>query len=164
MGDDMVIHVNGPRKGNGFSGMKMKSSSSKSCSSVTKVCSAECLGLNGGSIKTCLDCFLNGNPLYVYDYNCNVVRWHIEEHDGRIKLPEEVVELAYNELRLNEFCAGYHLLGRNCEHFATFCKTGLAFSMQAILFKSWISAGAFNKIRSLKLGFLLFLEKRKINC
>lgn len=51
--------------------------------------------------------------LYVYDY----------------KLPKEVIELADKELKRKEFCARYHLLGSNCEHFATLCETGMAFSM-----------------------------------
>ena len=40
--------------------------------------------------------------------------------------PEETVRLARS--RLGE--TGYHLLFNNCEHFATWCKTGKAYSRQ----------------------------------
>ena len=157
VGDDLVIHVNGPRKRSAYSSTKMKSSSSASSLYHDTCQNNGCQkGFNCGTIKTCLDCFLDGHSLYVYDYECIVVRQHVEQNDGCIKSPEEVIESATSELQRKEFCAGYDLLGRNCEHFATLCKTGLAFSMQSILLKAKVdasltkltamfSAAAFNK-------------------
>ena len=57
-----------------------------------------------------------------------------------MNLPEEVIEFATSELQRKEFCSGYSLFGCNCEHFATLCKTGLALSMQSILFKVKVAA------------------------
>lgn len=41
--------------------------------------------------------------------------------------PDEVIERARSRIGEKE----YHLIGKNCEHFATWCKTGKAFSRQA---------------------------------
>lgn len=65
-----------------------------------------------------------------------------------IKLPEEVIEFANSDLQRKEFCSGYSLLGSNCEHFATLCKTGLAFSMQSILLKAKVDA-SLTKLRAM---------------
>ena len=63
--------------------MKMKSSPS-----ATNVCPANCQnnqkGFKGWTIKTCLDCFLDGHSLYVYDYECYTVRQHVEQNGGYI--------------------------------------------------------------------------------
>lgn len=72
--------------------------------------------------------------------SCNIVRPHVEQNGGCIKLPEDVIEFPSSELQRKEFCAGYNLLGSNCEHFATLCKTGWAFSMQSILLKAKVDA------------------------
>lgn len=45
---------------------------------------------------------------------------------GRSKTPDDVVRAAHSRLGEN----GYHLFGNNCEHFASWCKTGVAKSEQ----------------------------------
>ncbi|KAH9699090.1 lrat domain-containing protein [Citrus sinensis] len=134
VGDDLVIHVNGPRKRSAYSSTKMKSSSSASSVYHATCQNNGCQkGFNCGTIKTCLDCFLDGHSLYVYDYECSIVRQYVIQYGGCIKSPEEVIEFATSKLQRKDFCAGYNLLVSNCEHFATLCKTGLAFSMQSII-------------------------------
>ncbi|KAL3856990.1 hypothetical protein ACJMK2_011694 [Sinanodonta woodiana] len=48
-----------------------------------------------------------------------------------ICLADEVVATTAKNLVTNPECWGpYHLIDNNCEHFATYCKTGKAFSLQ----------------------------------
>lgn len=103
MGDDTVIHFLPPAK---------QSNSSVPC----KRC-GHTPSLHYGIVRTCVDCFLDRHSLYIND--C-----------GGCKPPSEVVKTAM------EFCDGirsfgeYDLLNNNCEHFATFCKTGEKSSQQ----------------------------------
>ncbi|KAG8648113.1 hypothetical protein MANES_09G150701v8, partial [Manihot esculenta] len=66
--------------------------------------------VNRGVVKTCLDCFLSEDKLYVKQY------------DGNLIPCNETVEIAYDLLE-NGF-GQYDLAVNNCEHFATFCKKG----------------------------------------
>lgn len=65
--------------------------------------------------RTSLETFARGNPVYVAKYN-----------DGFGYIPDAVVERA--ESRLGE--RKYNLLFNNCEHFASWCKTGVSESQQ----------------------------------
>lgn len=65
--------------------------------------------------RTSLATFSQGNPIYVKEYS-----------KGFCFIPEVVVERA--EKRLGE--DKYNLLFNNCEHFATWCKTGINDSKQ----------------------------------
>ncbi|XP_044478955.1 protein LEAD-SENSITIVE 1-like [Mangifera indica] len=97
VGDGIVIHFLAPAK---------QSNSSVPC----KRC-GHTPRLHYGIVRTCVDCFLDGHSLYI-------------NYWGDCKPPYEVVKTAM------EFCDGirsfgeYELLNNNCEHFATFCKTG----------------------------------------
>ncbi|MCC0177843.1 lecithin retinol acyltransferase family protein [Waterburya agarophytonicola K14] len=65
--------------------------------------------------RTSLETFSRGNPVYVAEYG-----------DGFGYIPDAVVERA--ESRLGEH--KYNLLFNNCEHFASWCKTGVSQSQQ----------------------------------
>ncbi len=65
--------------------------------------------------RTTLETFSKGNPVYVADYG-----------EGFGYIPNVVVERA--ESRLGE--RKYNLLFNNCEHFASWCKTGVSESQQ----------------------------------
>lgn len=55
----------------------------------------------------------------------------IAEIDARIADPKRAVDVA----RKNMGRRGYNIYADNCEHFATYCKTGLAISFQSLLHK-----------------------------
>ncbi|KAJ0014131.1 hypothetical protein Pint_20450 [Pistacia integerrima] len=139
-GHGLVIHLKGPRKGTGkfiSSSSAMKSSSSSGWKSACPFSRQRFQNsIEGGIVITCVDCFLDGHSLYVYDYKCSAVSWYVEEQMSSVKSPQDVVDLAYGELYGNNIFGGYDLLDRNCEHFGTYCKTGVAFSMQSL----WVRA------------------------
>lgn len=65
--------------------------------------------------RTSLATFSMGNPIYVVEYS-----------DGFGYIPDVVVERAKSKLGERE----YNLLFNNCEHFASWCKTGISDSPQ----------------------------------
>lgn len=65
--------------------------------------------------RTSLETFSKGNPIYVTEYG-----------DGFGYIPDVVLERA--ESRLGE--KKYNFLFNNCEHFASWCKTGVSESQQ----------------------------------
>jgi hypothetical protein len=65
--------------------------------------------------QTDLATFSRGNPVYIAEYS-----------EGFGYIPDVVVERAKSRLREQE----YNLLSNNCEHFASWCKTGISDSKQ----------------------------------
>lgn len=65
--------------------------------------------------RTSLETFSRGNPVYVAKYS-----------DGFGYIPDVVVERAKSRLGEQK----YNLLFNNCEHFASWCKTGISDSKQ----------------------------------
>ncbi|MGL5831719.1 MAG: lecithin retinol acyltransferase family protein [Waterburya sp.] len=65
--------------------------------------------------RTSLATFSRGNPIYVAEYS-----------EGFGYIPDVVVERAKSRLGENN----YNLLSNNCEHFASWCKTGISDSKQ----------------------------------
>lgn len=65
--------------------------------------------------QTSLATFSRGNPIYVAEYS-----------EGFGYIPDVVVERAKSRLGENN----YNLLSNNCEHFASWCKTGISDSKQ----------------------------------
>jgi Lecithin retinol acyltransferase len=65
--------------------------------------------------QTSLSTFSRGNPIYVAEYS-----------EGFGYIPDVVVERAKSRLGENN----YNLLSNNCEHFASWCKTGISDSKQ----------------------------------
>lgn len=65
--------------------------------------------------RTSLETFSRGNPIYVAKYS-----------DGFGYIPDVVVERAKSRLGERD----YNLLSNNCEHFTSWCKTGISDSKQ----------------------------------
>ncbi|CAN8256104.1 unnamed protein product [Cochlearia groenlandica] len=86
--------------------------------------------LGGGVISSCLDCFLSGGNLYLFEYNVSKAVFVAKQRGGTCTTApsdswEDVVKRAEFLLSKNGF-GEYHLLDNNCEDFAIYCKTGLA--------------------------------------
>ncbi|CAN6869877.1 unnamed protein product, partial [Brassica oleracea] len=82
-----------------------------------------------GVISSCLDCFLAGGNLYLFQYDVSKAILVAKQRGGTCTTapsdpPEEVVHRARYLLWGNGF-GEYHLLDNNCEDFAIYCKTGL---------------------------------------
>ncbi|KAH0859605.1 hypothetical protein HID58_087866, partial [Brassica napus] len=82
-----------------------------------------------GVISSCLDCFLAGGNLYLFQYDVSKAILVAKQRSGTCTTapsdpPEEVVHRARYLLSGNGF-GEYHLLDNNCEDFAIYCKTGL---------------------------------------
>ena len=74
--------------------------------------------------STDLATFSQGNPIYVAEYS-----------EGFGYIPDAVVERAESRLGEQE----YNLLFNNCEHFASWCKTGVSDSRQVRNFLPFVS-------------------------
>ncbi|KAL3728031.1 hypothetical protein ACJRO7_032737 [Eucalyptus globulus] len=94
-----------------------------------------------GVIKTCLDCFRrDGNTLqsiHYFMYGVPLLSFLLKKRGSCSTItctrsPEKVVEAAYELLRSDGF-GQYDLTSNNCEHFATYCQTGVRASMQTTL-------------------------------
>ncbi|CAH8362190.1 unnamed protein product [Eruca vesicaria subsp. sativa] len=82
-----------------------------------------------GVMTSCLDCFLAGGNLYLFQYNVSKAILVAKQRGGTCTTapsdpPEDVVHRARFLLSCNGF-GEYHLLDNNCEDFAIYCKTGL---------------------------------------
>ncbi|EOA21321.1 hypothetical protein CARUB_v10001682mg [Capsella rubella] len=81
-----------------------------------------------GVISSCLDCFLAGGNLYLFEYGVSPAFFLAKQRGTcttAISGPcDEVISRAEFLLLRNGFGA-YHLFENNCEDFATYCKTGL---------------------------------------
>ncbi|KAI6692687.1 hypothetical protein NL676_020397 [Syzygium grande] len=91
-----------------------------------------------GVIKTCLNCFRRGretlHSIHYFMYGAPRLGLLLKNSGTCSTLscsrsPEQVVEAAYELLRSNGF-GKYDLTGNNCEHFATYCQTGVRASVQ----------------------------------
>ncbi|KAI5076272.1 hypothetical protein GOP47_0008337 [Adiantum capillus-veneris] len=83
---------------------------------------------SNGVVVSCVDCFLNGWPLYKFEYGVDAARFFVKARGGTCTLarsdpPEEVLHRAL--YLLDNGFGGYHLFRNNCEDFAMYCKTGL---------------------------------------
>ncbi|KAL1218096.1 Protein LEAD-SENSITIVE 1 [Cardamine amara subsp. amara] len=81
-----------------------------------------------GVISSCLDCFLAGGNLYLFEYNVSPVMLLAKQRGGTCTIApsdpcDDVISRAEYLLWRNGFGA-YNLLDNNCEDFATYCKTG----------------------------------------
>ncbi|KFK25863.1 hypothetical protein AALP_AA8G172000 [Arabis alpina] len=82
-----------------------------------------------GVICSCLDCFLSGGNLYLFQYNVSKAIFVAKQRGGTCTIAtsdpsDEVVSRAKFLLTSNGFGV-YNLLDNNCEDFAIYCKTGL---------------------------------------
>ncbi|XP_068335979.1 protein LEAD-SENSITIVE 1-like [Pyrus communis] len=81
-----------------------------------------------GVISSCIDCFLSGGDLYLFEYGVNPVFFIAKARGGTCTLarsdpPEDVLHRA-SFLLQNGF-GSYDIFKNNCEDFAIYCKTGL---------------------------------------
>lgn len=81
-----------------------------------------------GVISSCIDCFLSGGDLYLFQYAVSPVFFLAKARGGTCTLaasdpPADVLHRA-SYLLQNGF-GGYHIFKNNCEDFAIYCKTGL---------------------------------------
>ncbi|KAK9993653.1 hypothetical protein SO802_023356 [Lithocarpus litseifolius] len=81
-----------------------------------------------GVISSCLDCFLSGGDLYLYEYDVTRNFFLAKARGGTCTLassepPEQVIHRAFYFLRKG--FGVYDVIKNNCEDFALCCKTGL---------------------------------------
>ncbi|GAB2217896.1 hypothetical protein Droror1_Dr00001110 [Drosera rotundifolia] len=81
-----------------------------------------------GVISSCLDCFLSGGNLYLFEYGVSPAFFLAKARGGTCTLadcdpPDHVLHRALYLLE-NGF-GGYNIFSNNCEDFAVYCKTGL---------------------------------------
>ncbi|EEF31828.1 protein LEAD-SENSITIVE 1 [Ricinus communis] len=81
-----------------------------------------------GVISSCLDCFLAGGNLYLFEYGVSPAIFLAKARGGTCTLaksdpPEDVLYRVFYLLE-NGFGV-YHIFKNNCEDFAIYCKTGL---------------------------------------
>ncbi|KAL8479449.1 hypothetical protein ACS0TY_026372 [Phlomoides rotata] len=124
VGDGAVIHFMRPGQEVGTGSVFKGSVSSRS-----QVPCPNCIPTHAahGVVSSCLNCFLAGDNLYLYEYEVSFVRF-ITTREGTcvptVPDPDEVVVHRAKYLLNNGF-GSYDVLMNNCEHFAFYCKTGL---------------------------------------
>ncbi|KAG4935089.1 hypothetical protein AAZX31_18G047200 [Glycine max] len=81
-----------------------------------------------GVICSCLDCFLSGGDLYLFEYSVSPAFFLAKARGGTCTtaFSDPTDEVLHRALFLleNGF-GGYHVFKNNCEDFAIYCKTGL---------------------------------------
>ncbi|XP_015698974.2 protein LEAD-SENSITIVE 1-like isoform X2 [Oryza brachyantha] len=102
-----------------------------------------------GVITSCLDCFLDGGNLYMFDYAVSPAFFLAKARGGTCTLaasdPADVVIHRAQHLLNNGF-GMYSLFKNNCEDFAIYCKTGL-------LVETSFSVGRSGQLASLTAAF-----------
>ncbi|KAF0889701.1 hypothetical protein E2562_030177 [Oryza meyeriana var. granulata] len=102
-----------------------------------------------GVIMSCLDCFLYGGNLYLFDYAVSPAFFLAKARGGTCTLaasdPADVVIHRAQHLLNNGF-GMYSLFKNNCEDFAIYCKTGL-------LVETAFSVGRSGQLASLTAAF-----------
>ncbi|XP_059644866.1 protein LEAD-SENSITIVE 1-like [Cornus florida] len=81
-----------------------------------------------GVISSCIECFLSGGELYLFQYSVSPVLYIAKVRGGTCTLaasdpPNDVLHRA--EFLLHNGFGVYHIFKNNCEDFAIYCKTGL---------------------------------------
>ncbi|GAV61716.1 LRAT domain-containing protein [Cephalotus follicularis] len=117
-----------------------------------------------GVMCSCIDCFLSGGDLYLFEYNVSPVFFLAKARGGTCTLahsdsPEDVLHRA--SFLLENGFGGYNIFKNNCEDFAIYCKTGLLVitsisvgrSGQAASFIAAASAIASSPLRFLTTSF-----------
>ncbi|KAM5558353.1 hypothetical protein ABKV19_020186 [Rosa sericea] len=101
---------------------------------------------HGGGVMSCLDCFLSGDDLYLFEYGVTKALFIAKARGGTCTLassdPSEHVLLRAKYLLKNGF-GSYSLFKNNCEDFAIYCKTGLLVNSSTGLGRSGQASTAF---------------------
>ncbi|KAG4135713.1 hypothetical protein ERO13_D08G233650v2 [Gossypium hirsutum] len=106
MGDGMVIHLRGAAK---------KLGELPGCHK----CGDKRVE-NGEIAKVCIDCFLDGGMIQIFDYGVPLLEFIARKR---------VISIATDLLERNDF-GPYDMFTNNSQHFAVYCKTGFATSFQ----------------------------------
>nr|CAD1816813.1 unnamed protein product [Ananas comosus var. bracteatus] len=130
VGDGMVIHFTraaGHEIGTGtFLDRIIFSSSPSNANTTCERCGDR--SEQQGVIISCLDCFLDGGNLYIFNYSVSPALFFAKARGGTCTLaasdPSDVVIHRAKYLLDNGF-GTYCLFKNNCEDFAIYCKTGL---------------------------------------
>ncbi|KAL6959756.1 hypothetical protein U1Q18_039911 [Sarracenia purpurea var. burkii] len=130
-GDGKVIHFTrgaGQEIGTGTVLDRIIFSSSPSHSSDTPCQQCGDQSRLDGVMSSCIDCFLSGGELYIFQYAVSPVLFLTKARGGTCTLaasdpPEDVLHRA--EFLLKNGFGGYNIFKNNCEDFAIYCKTGL---------------------------------------
>ncbi|PKA52677.1 hypothetical protein AXF42_Ash001658 [Apostasia shenzhenica] len=129
VGDDMVIHFTraaGQEIGTGtFLDNLLLSSSPSPTATTCERCGDQ--SKLQGVIKSCLDCFLAGGNLYIFEYEVSPAFFIAKARGGTCTMaasdpPDDVLHRAKS--LLNSGFGMYNLFKNNCEDFAIYCKTG----------------------------------------
>ncbi|OIW16114.1 hypothetical protein TanjilG_18829 [Lupinus angustifolius] len=131
VGDGMVIHFTrgaGQEIGTGSTVMDRFLFSSSPVHDTDNPCPKCGDQTRDGVISSCLDCFLSGGNLYLFEYDVSPVLFLAKARGGTCTLAssdpaEDVLSRALFLLE-NGF-GGYNIFKNNCEDFAIYCKTGL---------------------------------------
>ncbi|GFY87789.1 NC domain-containing protein-like protein [Actinidia rufa] len=131
VGDGMVIHFTrgaGQEIGTGTVLDRYIFSSSPSHPSDTPCPQCGDQSSLDGVLSSCIDCFLSGGDLYIFQYAVSPVLFIAKARGGTCTLassdPSEDVLHRADFLLKNGFGI-YHIFKNNCEDFAIYCKTGL---------------------------------------
>ncbi|KAI3756360.1 hypothetical protein L1987_56180 [Smallanthus sonchifolius] len=137
VGENKVIHFNGPEAANSGSGWNLSLSSLSSLPRKGQYCDDDDCALNrkssGGVSMCCLNCFLGTGSLYLYVYGASKLKFFIKLTTYQIQTgvmttassdPVQDVIARANYLLQHGF-GDYHLIKNNCEDFALYCKTSL---------------------------------------
>ncbi|KAK8951248.1 hypothetical protein KSP39_PZI003758 [Platanthera zijinensis] len=130
VGDGMVIHFTraaGQEMGTGtFLDKVLFSSSPAQTDTICERCGDQ--RKLQGVIRSCLDCFLAGDHLYIFEYNVSPVFFVAKARGGTCTIApsDSAADVMYRAKYLLEKGFGvYNLFKNNCEDFAIYCKTGL---------------------------------------
>ncbi|KAL2499119.1 NC domain-containing protein-related [Abeliophyllum distichum] len=120
--------------------------------------------MSDGVISSCLECFLHGGELYLFQYGVSPAMFLAKARGGTCTLatsdpPEDVLHRA--EYLLQNGFGAYNIFKNNCEDLAIYCKTGLIVftsisvgrSGQAASFLAAASAIVSSPLRFLTTGF-----------
>ncbi|KAL0919807.1 hypothetical protein M5K25_011927 [Dendrobium thyrsiflorum] len=130
IGDDTVIHFTraaGQEVGTGtFLDKLFLSSSPVPTGAICERCGDQ--SKLHGVIKSCIDCFLAGGKLYVFEYGVSTAFFIAKARGGTCTLaPSDPAEDVLHRAKslLDQGFGVYSLFKNNCEDFAIYCKTGL---------------------------------------
>lgn len=168
IGDGMVIHFTrgaGQEIGTGTVIDRLLLTSMPPNSSLRTSC-PRCGGQSRshGVISSCLNCFLSGGDLYLFEYGVSPAFFLAKARGGTCTLaqsdPSEQVLHRALFLLENGF-GNYNIFKNNCEDFAIYCKTGLLVftgigvgrSGQAASYMAAAGAVASSPLRFLTAGF-----------
>ncbi|XAR73639.1 hypothetical protein NMG60_11007677 [Bertholletia excelsa] len=125
-----------------------------------------------GVICSCLDCFLSGGDLYIFQYAVTPAFFLAKAQGGTCTLaasdaPEDVLHRA--EFLLKNGFGAYHMFKNNCEDFAIYCKTGLIIITTSSAGRSGqvasviAAANAFTSCSGLALGVGMYCVNRYVS-